>query len=358
LRTLFAWQRRKARAQGIKQPLCGAVTFCQRYGSLLQFTPHFHSWLPDGVFALDDSGALQLHEQLPPDDAEVAALAWRIGTRIEALLAAAEDNPPELDEQTEALLAEQARASLLLPPLSSRLSATEGVRGLRCAAFSGYSLHANLAVEKRDRKMLERLLRYGLRPPFAQRRLSLTTDGKVRLALRKPTFSGQRQLVMEPLDFLRRLVATIPPRRMNLVRFHGVFAPHAKARPALQALLPALPPPRAAANAAQVEPVDQSTAQGDAEVPSREPLPPRYRRPWHELLKRVLDLSVLICPRCGHKMHRISHIEQPPVIARILDHLNLPATMPAIAPARAPPQQELDLLDLDERVLCAAEDLC
>ena len=79
LRTVFAWQRRKARALGIAQPMVGAITFCQRYGSLLQFTPHFHSWLPDGVFALDDSGALQLHELPPPDDAEVAALAWRIG---------------------------------------------------------------------------------------------------------------------------------------------------------------------------------------------------------------------------------------------------------------------------------------
>jgi len=128
----------------------------------------------------------------------VAALAWRIGARIEALLAAAEDDPPDVDEQTEALLAEQARAPLLLPPSSARQSAPEGVRGPRCAAFSGYSLHANLAVEKRDRKTLERLLRYGLRPPFAQRRLSLTPDGKVRLQLRKPTFSGQRQLVLEP----------------------------------------------------------------------------------------------------------------------------------------------------------------
>jgi len=39
LRTVFAWQRRKARALGIAQPMVGAVTFCQRYGSLLQLYP-------------------------------------------------------------------------------------------------------------------------------------------------------------------------------------------------------------------------------------------------------------------------------------------------------------------------------
>jgi hypothetical protein len=77
-------------------------------------------------------------------------------------------------------------------------------------------------------------------------------------------------------------------------------------------------------------------------------VPPRYRRPWHELLKRIFDLSVLVCPRCGSTMRRISHIEQPQTIVRILDHLGLPSQMPPIAPARAPPQQELDLVDLDE----------
>jgi hypothetical protein len=44
-------------------------------------------------------------------------------------------------------------------------------------------------------------------------------------------------------------------------------------------------------------------------------------------------------------MHRISHIEDPTVIAPILGHLNLPTTTPPIASARAPPQTELDFCD-------------
>lgn len=35
LRKVFAWQRRRARAYGIAEPQCGAVTFLQRFGSLL-----------------------------------------------------------------------------------------------------------------------------------------------------------------------------------------------------------------------------------------------------------------------------------------------------------------------------------
>ena len=50
LRAVFADQRRRARRQGIRKPLTGAVTLLQFWGSVLQLTPHAHSWLLDGVF--------------------------------------------------------------------------------------------------------------------------------------------------------------------------------------------------------------------------------------------------------------------------------------------------------------------
>jgi hypothetical protein len=104
------------------------------------------------------------------------------------------------------------------------------LRHARGLLAEGYSLHADLAVGHKETRKLERLLRYGLRPPFAQKRLSLTSDGKVRLQLRKPYYTGQTEIVLPPQDFLRRLIATIPPKRMNVVRLPGVFAPRATAR--------------------------------------------------------------------------------------------------------------------------------
>ena len=66
---------------------------------------------------------------------------------------------------------------------------------------------------------------------------------------------------------------------MNMVRFHGVFAPRAKARSMLSALLPAHPPQAAAADAESSEPLpDPLTEQDEAKASLR--LPPRYRRPW------------------------------------------------------------------------------
>ena len=50
---------------------------------------------------------------------------------------------------------------------------------------------------------------------------------------RWPHAGGVTQLVMEPVDFLRRLACLIPPPKRNLIRYLGVFAPHSKLRDAL-----------------------------------------------------------------------------------------------------------------------------
>ena len=40
LRTVFSYQRLRARRLGVKRPLIGSITLCQRYGSILQLYPH------------------------------------------------------------------------------------------------------------------------------------------------------------------------------------------------------------------------------------------------------------------------------------------------------------------------------
>ena len=344
LRTVFSWQRLQARRAGIDNPLTGAVTLCQRYGSILQFTPHFHSWIPDGVFSQDGDGGLQFHRGPPPDDEDIDRLLLRVSAKVDKLVFASNDDDV-VDDDAQTLLDDQAAA--MRSPLLSVAADNDPPQRPRCSFFEGYSLHADLAVHKSDRKKLERLLRYGLRPPFARKRLSLTPDGKVRLKLRKPYYTGQTQIVLEPREFLRRLIATIPPKRLNMVRFHGVFAPRAKVRPALQQLLPQKSQP--ASTATTEPPAKPEAAVPGPGTPSEDlpAVPPRYRRPWHELLKRVFDLDI-ICAHCGSKMHRISHIDDPDTIERILGHLGLPTEPPRTAPARAPPQCELDFGDFDE----------
>ena len=54
---------------------------------------------------------------------------------------------------------------------------------------------------------------------------------------------------------------------------------------------------------------------------------------------RVFEIDVLACP-CGGRRRVIALLTDPTVVRRILAHLGLPTTAPAIAPARPPPQEE------------------
>ena len=71
-----------------------------------------------------------------------------------------------------------------------------------------------------------------MRPPFSQQRLSLEGDGRVRLDLKRPwpNADGATSLIFEPVEFLRRLAALIPPPFAHLIRYHGLLAPRARDR--------------------------------------------------------------------------------------------------------------------------------
>jgi hypothetical protein len=102
--------------------------------------------------------------------------------------------------------------------------------GERVAQANGFSLHAGVTTEAGERGKLEPLCRYVSRPAVAIERLSLTAQGHVRYALKSPYRDGTTHVVFEPLDFLSRLAALVPSPRVNLRRFHGVFAPHHRLR--------------------------------------------------------------------------------------------------------------------------------
>ena len=69
----------------------------------------------------------------------------------------------------------------------------------------------------------------------------------------------------------------------------------------------------------------------------------RQRLPWAELLRRVFAVDVLVCPRCLGPMTVLAALSDPPVLAKILTHLGLPSTSPALAPAQR--RGQLDFFD-------------
>ncbi len=96
---------------------------------------------------------------------------------------------------------------------------------------AGFSLHAGVAARAQERQKLERLCRYIARPAVPEKRLSSTRGGNIRYQLKTPYRDGATHVIFEPLDFIARLAALVPKPRVNLPRFHGVFAPNQAPHP-------------------------------------------------------------------------------------------------------------------------------
>jgi hypothetical protein len=348
LRTLFAWQRRRGRALGIRHGLTGSVSFVQRFGGALNLNPHIHSLLPDGLFVLaeDDATTLTFVPLPAPTPADIEALTFKIARRLTTAVErlAVDDAPTQalLDNTAAALRDALARA--LVPPipkLSPELDSLAMSEAL-CAKIAGFSLHAARVVPAHDRNALESLCRYGLRAPFSQQRLSRREDGRVAYHLRRPwpNAAGATDLVLEPCEFLRRLAALVPAPYAHLIRYHGVFAGRSRWR----ARLPTPPnknadlgmPLRAAIESELGKEPDQHALAASSTPPAGPRTESRRRRhlPWAQLLRRVFFLDALTCPRCDAAMLVLALLSEPEVVRKILLHLDLPADVPAPAPAR------------------------
>ena len=321
VRAVFRWQRQRARALGIVDAAPGAVTALQRFGSALNLNVHFHTLVPDGVFVPDGADAARFVPLPPPTDDDVAAICDRAARRIGKLFDGRDGDDDASDDHhgTAAMVADAARAPLGAMP-AGWLPPPEAARRLT-AVVDDFTLHAGTTVAAHDRAGLERLCRCGARPPFAHQRLRLTPAGRVGYRLRRPWFTGQTELVLDPVPFLRRLAALIPPPRQNQTRYAGVFAANARLRPAVTALVPGAPRPPAHGH---------GRSSAAAQPPSR--------LPWAELFRRVFREDLLACPRCPARMEVLAAITAPDAVDAILTHLGLASQPPPIAPARAPPQ--------------------
>lgn len=191
----------------------------------------------------------------------------------------------------------------------------------QAAKESGFSLHAGVLAQPWERKKLERLCRYIARPSILEKRLSITPAGNVRYQLKTPYRDGTTHVVFEPMDFLSKLAALVPKPRVNLTRFHGVFAANSCFR-------------------SEVTPARRGRSRRD----NSEKTPEERRRAmnWAQRLKRVFNIDVEVCKHCGGQVKVLACIEDQQVIDRILSHLDRKGEwltpMSLLPENRGPPQ--------------------
>ena len=143
---------------------------------------------------------------------------------------------------------------------------------------------------------------------------------------------GTCGVLLDPLDFLARLAALIPPPNFHQLRYHGVLAAHAKDRARV------VPGPAPEPS----EPAQLRLAfDGEATKLELEPgVKSRSRHPWADLMQRVFAHEVLVCQRCKGAMRLVEVINDSDDIARALADVGL-GPRPPPRPRPTPPGQLL-----------------
>jgi len=321
----------------------GAITLIQRFGSALNLNIHFHMLFLDGVYNEQADGKLRFYQTKAPTEAELAqltaTLAHRTGRYLErqGLLERDVENSYLANDDIESgPMAQLQGASITYRVAVGRqqgrkvftlqtLPVSEDTFASGAGKVAGFSLHAGVVARADERAKLERLCRYICRPAVAEKRLSLTPNGNVRYELKTPYRDGTTHVIFEPLDFIAKLAALVPPSRANLTRFHGVFAPNSRYR-------------------ARVVPGRQGRESSGSLTEEPTTAERRSSMTWAQRLKRVFGIDIRTCPVCGGGTRIIACIEDPDVIRKILTHLEVGGGELAASqhpPARASPQPGL-----------------
>lgn len=338
IHTVHRWLQQRAKHRlslaSVRLTHPGSVTAIQRYDSAAGLNVHFHALVTDGVFVQDQTNTLRFQVLDPPSPADLAGLSWDICNKSIDYLRL-HDMWVDADDalaQTEPLLSACATAAINGRVLFGSAKTSGRLRLLPPSEPAsrvlqpghGFNLHAMTCAKLGDSLARKRLTRYIVRPPIAHSRLALLADGRVRLQLKRPYSDGTTHLLFDPLDFIARLVALVPPPRMHQLRFHGVYAPHHKLRKAAvpnvvaHAVVAATPPP----------------------IPSQQRRSISRRKSWARLLHSTFGIDALRCPRCNHQMLVLATIMDGVEVRRILQHLQLPVDPPRLHPARAPPESD------------------
>jgi ribosomal protein S27E len=232
-----------------KKAQTGAVTLIQRFWSALNLNVHFHMLFLDGIYTKNKQGKTSFRHIRAPVQEELAILVHTISHRVarylerQGVLERDEENSylqlESMDEDPmQQLIGCSVSYRIAVGPQQGRkvftlqtLSALEkDDRYTQVAKEAGFSLHAGVAAQAWERDKLERLCRYISRPTVSEKRLSLTSAGNIRYQLKTPYSDGTTHVIFNPLDFISKLASLVPKPRVNLTRFHGVFAPNSKHR--------------------------------------------------------------------------------------------------------------------------------
>ena len=277
-------------AMDLPDGLPGIVMSIHTFGEYLDFHPHLHALVADGLFLRN--GEFHVLPPIPLQPLEklfqARVLEWLVGLK-------------------------------LLPP--------ERANTLRSWKHTGFNIHAGEQVVPENLADLERLAQYLLRNPFSVEKMTMEAPADMIIYRSKmnPKISRNFEVVTAP-DFLAAITNHIPDKGNQMVRYYGWYSNKMRGVRGHQNQ-----------NATDNQPVAACPTRQIIQIPP----PPAKRLPskrWRDLILKVWHADPLRCPVCQNTMRMIAVIDQPEVIVRILRHLGLwSGPAPPMAAARPLP---------------------
>ena len=284
-RCAFAAVRRHLRERaGRRDGSPGFVASIQTFGAALPFHPHVHALSTDGLFLRD-------------------------GTFVPV---AAPDAKAVEESFRRLVIAALVKAERLSEEFAERLLSWER---------SGFSVHAEQVVLEDEKDRLARLARYMARAPLPEARVREAPDGRLLVRTPPDPRTGATEAAFPPLELIHALAQQIPDKGQHLVRYYGAYSNRA----------------RRLYRAAEGEEGGAGGPPPEAPGDKDSDFARARRRSWARLLRKLLEVDPLLCPKCGVEMKVVAVITDPAVIDRILGHLEASGRNDPFD-ARAPPE--------------------
>jgi hypothetical protein len=278
--------------------LPGMVLSIHTFGEYLDFHPHLHALVADGLFLRNG-----LFHVLPPLPIK------------------------PLEELFQARVLEWLVELKLLPPERAQI--------LRSWKHTGFNVHAGERVPFENQADLEKLAQYVLRNPFSVDKMTMEAPGDIIIyrSRMNPKINRNFEVFTAP-DFLAAITNHIPNKNCQMLRYYGWYSNKMRGQRAKEG------PQELGHQVATAKPTRQIIR---IPPPSAKRLPSKK---WRDLIQKVWHADPMRCPICQNTMRLIAVIDEPQVIERILRHLGLwSGPAPPLATARPPPE-------IDIRVPC------
>ena len=254
----------------------GMVLTAQTAGDALNFHPHLHGCIADGLFSAD--GTFSMFSAL-----DEVALTKRFG--------------------------ELCVAGFLKQELITEADATQ----IFSQEHTGFSVW--LGEPFQDSESSKFVARYIERGPLSLERLTVTGN-----SVRYVTKDGQVH-IFDPLDFLALLCSHLPKPYESITRYYGWYSCRVRGE-------------RRKAERVKEEQVGQGTP-----VSEEEPTV-RPSSSWAACIKRVYEVDPLECPKCRATMRVIAFITDEKAITAIMKSQGIAEQKPPKPMAAGPPQDD------------------